>query len=436
MMRVAVNNWLKPTPRLRTALSANPLNTCSCRLVGFAIILGRTHCDRPLFAPVAEIEKMPFEPSNVLIVGAGFSKNAGLPLVSDFTKELLNLRGLRLDGPNARLVAFIKDFVNTTFGEGAARTADQWPDLEDVFTLVDLAANSGHHLGPQYPAARLRLVRRTIIARMIRMFDRAYTAGVNAAADDRLALNTVIDQLNLDDVSILSMNWDTVIERDLANRRSIRNLDYGCGARRAAFVSGQLAERASSNGDIVHIVKPHGSVNWLYCDACRTTFWLVPSEGSRVARTLFRESDWAAIGGEPASGLPATLSQRCPSCEAEALGTRFATFSYRKALDFPMFAASWRTAEERLKRAADWIFVGYSLPAADFEFKHMLKRIQLSENDRPRITVVTKGDAGGETIDRYRQFFGTVSRQRKYLSNGFDDEAMNHLRNIHVLRAT
>lgn len=377
---------------------------------------------------------MPFEPSNVLIVGAGFSKNAGLPLVSDFTTELLNIRGLHLDGPNARLVAFIKSFVNTTFGEGADRAPDQWPDLEDVFTLVDLAANSGHHLGPQYPAARLRLVRRAVIARTIRMLDRSYAAGVKVATDDRRALDTVIDRLNLEDVSILSMNWDSVIERDLARRRSIKQVDYGCGARRSAYVAGQLAERPSA-GDIVHIVKPHGSVNWLYCDACRTTFWLVPNEGSRVARALFRESDWTAIGGGPPSSAPATLSQQCPSCDAEALGTRFATFSYRKALEFPMFAASWGTAEERLKRAADWIFVGYSLPAADFEFKHMLKRIQLSESERPRITVITKGEAGEETIDRYRQFFGTVSRERKYLRNGLDDEALAHLHSIGVLLA-
>jgi hypothetical protein len=101
-----------------------------------------------------------------------------------------------------------------------------------------------------------------------------------------------------------------------------------------------------------------------------------------------------------------------------------------------MFAASWRTAEQRLKRAADWIFVGYSLPAADFEFKHLLKRIQLSERDRPRITVITKGDAGEETIDRYRKFFGTVSRQRKYLRDGFDNEALDHLRSIDVLRSS
>ncbi|KQR80522.1 hypothetical protein [Sphingomonas sp. Leaf343] len=374
-----------------------------------------------------------FQPSNVLIVGAGFSKNAGLPLVSDFTKELLNLRRLRLDGPNGVLVRFIRQFVDTSFGEGAARTPDQWPDLEDLFTLVDLAANSGHHLGPAYPAARLRLVRRAIIARMIRMLDRAYNDGVRAGGSDREALDSVIAELNLDDVSVLSMNWDTVIERDLASRRLLTNFDYGCGARRAAFRDGKLAERPLPNAATVEILKPHGSVNWLYCDACRNIYWLIPDEGSRVARTFFRQADWEAIGADSRTSGPARLAQTCPSCEADALGTRFATFSYRKALDFPMFAASWRTAEERLKRAADWVFVGYSLPAADFEFKHLLKRIQLSEGERPRITVVTKGFAGEETINRYEKFFGTVSSERTYLRNGFDRQAVEHLRRIRVL---
>jgi hypothetical protein len=54
-----------------------------------------------------------------------------------------------------------------------------------------------------------------------------------------------------------------------------------------------------------------------------------------------------------------------------------------------MHAASWRTAEKFLKSASDWIFVGYSMPAADFEFKYLLKRVQLGQLARPRITVIS-----------------------------------------------
>jgi hypothetical protein len=105
-----------------------------------------------------------------------------------------------------------------------------------------------------------------------------------------------------------------------------------------------------------------------------------------------------------------------------SLGTRFATFSYRKALDFPMHAASWRTAEEYLKSARDWIFFGYSMPAADFEFKYLLKRVQLSEQVRPRITVM-----------RFTKFFGNVAKERSYFAGGLDRKAIGHLRKIGVL---
>jgi len=61
-----------------------------------------------------------FDLKSLLIVGAGFSWNAGLPLASGFTRELLNLAGLRLDGPSARQVAFIRKFVDQAFAEGAS----------------------------------------------------------------------------------------------------------------------------------------------------------------------------------------------------------------------------------------------------------------------------------------------------------------------------
>jgi hypothetical protein len=372
----------------------------------------------------------------VLIVGAGFSSNAGLPLASQFTTDLLNIRGLRLDGPSALLVRFIRSFVDETFGEGMTRSPDQWPELEDIFTLVDLAANTGHHLGPNYPAARLRLVRRAILVRMIRMLDRAYTAGESRADANWQALETLFAEVNVDDVSVLSMNWDTVIERGLGRTSSIGKFEYGCGARRALIERGEVVARPSRARRVAHVLKPHGSINWLYCDACREIFWLPPDSAGQVARMIFRRSDWDAVGLATAVRPPSVLSTRCPDCHAEALGTRFATFSYRKALEFPMFASSWRTAEEQLKWARDWVFVGYSMPAADFEFKHLLKRIQLTETTRPRITVITGGGGADATIARFERFFGTVSSERHYFPDGLNAHAMNHLRSLGAMAAT
>jgi hypothetical protein len=85
---------------------------------------------------------------------------------------------------------------------------------------------------------------------------------------------------------------------------------------------------------------------------------------------------------------------------------------------------------------ADWVFIGYSMPAADFEFKHLLKRVQLTEGERPNITVITGGaDADADaTVNRFKKFFGDVQGKRFFFTNGLDSAALDHLETIQVLR--
>ena len=74
-------------------------------------------------------------------------------------------------------------------------------------------------------------------------------------------------------------------------------------------------------GETLIVLKPHGSVNWLYCDVCRDIFWVDPEQPERVAQTLFGVKDWKAIGTAGHA-----LEPECPRCTAKSLGTRFATF--------------------------------------------------------------------------------------------------------------
>lgn len=376
---------------------------------------------------------MPSSPGNLLIVGAGFSFNAGLPLASEFTPALLDVGAAGLDPPSRPLVDYIKKFVDTAFGEGRSRSAKQWPELEDLFTVVDLSANTGHHLGPDYSAADLRVVRRAIIVRMIRMFSLSYRRRQLSPDTNWRRLEQLFEGFDHETTAVLSMNWDTVFEQGLARTQGIRNFDYGCSARAASYSGNELKFR-NRPGEVGRVLKPHGSVNWLYCDACRENLWVPPSENLRVANTLFRRRDWQNLTGGRVPSAVETLEPKCLNCSATALGTRFATFSYRKALDFPMHAASWRTAETFLKNSINWVFFGYSMPSADFEFKHLLKRVQLSEPLRPRITVITGGADGPATIERFERFFGKVSRERTYFTDGLTNEVLDHLRDIEVLR--
>lgn len=380
-------------------------------------------------------ESLLMTPKNLLIVGAGFSANAGLPVASDFTKRLMATASR---GPSRLQVQFIRDFVEKAFGDGTTRSVREWPELEDIFTMVDLSANTGHHLGADYPASDLRVVRRAIIVRMIRMLEQRYQERRRAPDEAWRRLDTFFGDFSIDDAAVLSMNWDTVFERGMARTQSVEEVDYGCGAHRADFDNDKLVLRDAPTGTALHLLKPHGSVNWLYCDSCRETFWVPPKKYNQVAKTLFRDQDWAAVEryGSIGTPRPHVNSSLCANCEATALGTRFATFSYRKALDFPMHSASWRTAERYLKEAEHWTFIGYSMPSADFEFKYLLKRVQLARSSRPAITVVTGGsaEAAQATEDRFKRFFGPGHMDRFYFKESINDAAITHMQAIGLLR--
>ena len=100
-----------------------------------------------------------------------------------------------------------------------------------------------------------------------------------------------------------------------------------------------------------------------------------------------------------------------------------------------MHAASWRTAETYLESTVDWVFVGYSMPSADFEFRDLLKRVQLTEKTRPNITVILGGAGADATITRFKKFFGDVPQERHFLTGGLDDYALAHLEKIQVLKS-
>jgi hypothetical protein len=108
--------------------------------------------------------------THVYIVGAGFSMHAGLPLQAEFTEGLLASRD-DLSHPMHALVSHLGNFVHDVFDHRVSAKARFWPNLEDIFTNIDLAANTGHHLGAGHAPSNLRTTRRVLLARMMHMLN-------------------------------------------------------------------------------------------------------------------------------------------------------------------------------------------------------------------------------------------------------------------------
>ena len=339
----------------------------------------------------------------VAILGAGFSVAARLPT----TAALLANFATALPTPSTpewmqtEISAQLAKYWIAVFGWQRRRRT---PSFEDHFTSLDLAANTGHHLGRLYSPQKLRAIRRMSLHRVFETLDLRFGQSESIQA---LVNRLAIGEGN----AIVTTNWDIVVERHL--KWGAHQFYYGIPT------EDLITGTAHQNG--IAVLKLHGSANWCYCDDCRRVF---TSEDGKAAykQWLFLEKrDFVALGAKAVAEHDEWESYptgpKCPVC-AVRLSARVATFSFDKALGFFQFQGIWEESLRRLRSADRWIFIGHSLPAADFELRQLLKTAQLAgrESRRLQIDVVLMGDTAAQK--RFREFFG--SRLMSLHTRGFE----------------
>jgi hypothetical protein len=340
---------------------------------------------------------------NAVVVGAGFSWSAGLPLTSGLSRHFLNLPPTFPTPPRVQeaISRQLRRFWEDVFGyeEGGA-----FPSFEDHFTALDHAANAGHNLG-HYAPAQLRALRRLSIHRVFDIIDVSYnpSATINAF---------LVELAHHERTSIISTNWDVVVENHLLQARipySYQIPDY------RDFGSASTTES-------IPLIKLHGSANWHYCDVCRNVSFGSEGKTALLFRTFLEARDFKALDETDVAdeveaiglgGVP------CHVCHNRRMSARVATFSYSKAFDFFLFHALWDKALSLLREAPFWTFIGYSLPDADFAFRDLLlTAAAASLQQGPKQVRVIALDESGAVRDRYSRFFG--HRLVSFENSGFD----------------
>jgi hypothetical protein len=332
------------------------------------------------------------KPHVAVILGAGFSRCAGLPLQAQFADELLTNEPD--DRRNQVITAAIQEFLGFTFGW---QPSTPLPALEDIFTMIDMSAGTGHALGTQNTPRRLRALRRLLIYRVFSILDRRFRTSPE--------INELLTRIFSSDPnpSFIVLNWDIVLERHLQALYKEFSYEADEFPWNGVFRSGLL----------IRLIKVHGSSNWVYCDNCRQVFFDPDEKLSLAINAGLLDDDFKMFDetwpNDGIASLTGPTNRDCPRCRSP-VGPHIATFSYRKSFRSAAFAQSWAKAEQALSGANRWLFVGYSLPHADYEFAHMLKTAELKlarPSLRPiRMDVVLKKDKAAEA--RYRQMFGSA----------------------------
>jgi len=342
----------------------------------------------------------------VFILGAGFSKCAGLPIQSEFTNLILSNN---FDGPlEKEITENIETFLYDIFGYNKK----SFPELEDIFTCIDLSASIGHHLSIKYTPKMLRALRRMLIYRIFSIIDYRYKTSIE--------INKLLETfLNNNNCSFVVLNWDIVLEKHILDLGSQYNIDY-------SFDTTDWDDLSNINvSKIIPIYKMHGSSNWVYCENCKTLYYSLNYKLPLYKKVGLIKSDFRLFNESfsdkkfDAKLNIQTKDRKCRKC-SNMISTHIATFSYKKSFINPAYSYIWYKAEKALSEAKKWIFIGYSLPSADYEFKHLLKVAQLNmkhKRMKKNIDVIFKSNDG--TKIRYNNFFGNIDIH--YYSNGIDE---------------
>jgi hypothetical protein len=219
-----------------------------------------------------------------------------------------------------------------------------------------------------------------------------------------------------DPVSVISLNWDYVLEDALygciseASAQGIVDIDYCCYTSPMSDADDHrpsITQKAYGLFN-VKIIKPHGSASFLRCPNCGRMFTTLRPGTSAVDRYA---TPVHCRYCPQAQGLVDTQGQ-LPEPSGPLLEPFFITPTFLKVFDNAHIRTIWHNAHIELSEATDVVFIGYSLPAADYHLRTLFRRA--IPRDIP-VTVVLAAPDDPTGLDprleeflppaRYRSFF-------------------------------
>lgn len=250
-------------------------------------------------------------------------------------------------------------------------------ELEDIFTPLDRClAESSQFRGISLD--RIMEVREAVfyvVGRTIQILlnetrcSKQYIESFAKYLTDESSIRARQNYKREDPVSVISTNWDILLDNAIYRRIKEENhnavVDYCC------YISSRDEddesikpglEKLGQGGFNVKILKLHGSLNWLQCPRCMRLYARFErKDGIRnfEEKTSCRHCD---------SNFPEEKSNHL-------LASNLIMPTYIKDLSNPQYKIVWQNAGIEISEARKLIFIGYSLPSADFEMRQLLSRM-------------------------------------------------------------
>lgn len=342
----------------------------------------------------------------VFILGAGFSIEAGAPPQGKLIRNIIELSSDNSDGYNGELMKFI-DLLEKTFLLKPSQFSDV--PLEDIFTPLDrcIADNISFR---NLDVNQVR-VERERIAYLIGRTLQIILEAPESIERDKNYIRKFAEYLvyfsskradgkykEYDPVAVISTNWDILLDDaimdNLVGKRAV--VDYCCPISSYMAQDDKVMpglEMLGKGGFNVKLIKLHGSLNWLQCPCCLRVY---VDFYNKIAVNQY-------IQGET-----------CPHCDknfgvsnSHRLISNITMPTFLKNFSNTQYKLIWQNAAIELSEASNIVFIGYSLPFADFELRQLLARMIREDAKIEVVDAMTcKPELFTDLKKRYQTFFG------------------------------
>jgi len=264
------------------------------------------------------------------VVGAGFSTEFGYPMAGNLLQQIWP----RLPSHEKETLEAIICFHHPRWDRRPATL----PDIEELLTELDVNADFLPTIrlqGPFNPDS-LRDARENLLLAIARWFHE-----IHEQRRARKLLRAAVDHIRSKNAAIISFNWDYELDRALFKPPTASS--YGLS-------------RSKPTPSIV-LLKPHGSLNWYPA-----------TSGGHIKQDL-REKLWTTEGHEVYCFLP----WREPLSTRRKYLPLLVPPTHLKDFREPMLRHIWLRCVDILSTARTVYFLGYSLPAADWHSRYILR---------------------------------------------------------------